>query len=90
MTTDILSSILVMSRHLDIKDKGEIMTAKTTTKLAPLWAALFVLFTFHAASTGGFQQVSTYIGIAVGAAIVGVAWAVGRRRESASRHVSGE
>ena len=66
------------------------MTAKTTTKLAPLWAALLVLFTFHAASTGGFQQVSTYIGIAVGAAIVGAAWAVGRRRESASRHVSGE
>ena len=84
MTTEILSSILVMSRHLDTDNLGGIVTTNTATKMTPLWIALLALFTFRAATTGGFHQPSTYVGIAVGTALVGGAWAIGRYRAAKS------
>ena len=60
------------------------MTTNTATKMTPLWIALAALFTLRTATTGGFHQPSTYVGIAVGAALVGGAWAVSRYRAAKS------
>jgi hypothetical protein len=56
------------------------MAAKITARWTFLWLLLLATFVYQAAKTGAFHQVSTYIGITVGVAIVTVAYAVGRRR----------
>ena len=60
------------------------MTNNTAAKTAPLWVALLAFFTYRAATTGAFQQPSTYVGIVAGIALVAGAWAVGRQRATKS------
>ena len=58
------------------------MDTKTRTLILTISIAPLAWLVPHAASNGSFEEPSTYIGIAVGALLVAVAWAVGRRRDS--------
>jgi hypothetical protein len=62
------------------------MAATITARWTFLWLLLLTIFVYQAATTGAFHQVSTYIGIATGIALVTVAYIIGRRTNKNRDH----